>query len=446
MGSCRLLGSNYFQNRRSHGYVRRDKVRKAIQDRQLKTGPYPPSRHLSLRLSYEDGTSELITLLGWSKPQEWHIIRWQLHKNIVTPVEEYYPLGTGSNLRHQHSHIAYYATARIFLQRQWIHAENQIVLIGENPSYRIRPPLINDPLYTTTDTLLPTEPPWCAEVRAKLSRAGVVPTYLVSDASAKQVAAGCSSVFCTDTSNHTVQAGVVIAGSFFCPGRHPPAGFICVTGIPRAARSYDGELFGATCLLTLRRFLDAPSGSIQSALDCKSVIQNTGIGVTSIPKARRTQRVEPDEQLEQSCRHLHVSHQPRVVHVEAHLDAPKYNSRGNLVRGPIPRKDWSYLSHLQEVADILADPSPLPSQIDALFQRNHLPLFMHKITADELVTGAMTPGFWWWLGIDPQNTMLCAQPDLYRYLHRRQDRSIHDTPWRRSQLGLLQAMLCKHKD
>ena len=35
---------------------------------------------------------------------------------------------------------------------------------------------------------------------------------------------------------------------------------------------------------------------------------------------------------------------------------------------------------------------------------------------------------------------------MYRYLHRRQDRSIHDTPWRRSQLGLLQAMLCKHKD
>jgi hypothetical protein len=229
-------------------------VRKSIQGRQLKTGPYPPSRHLSLRLSYEDGTSELITLLGWSKPQEWHVIRWQLHKNIVTPVEEYYPLGTGSNLRHLHSHIAYYATARIFLQRQWIHAENQIVLVGENPSYRIRPPLVNDPLYTATDTLLPTEPPWCAEVRSKLSRAGVVPTYLVCDASAKQVAAVCSSVFCTDTSNHTVQAGVVIAGSSFCPGRHPPACFVRVTGIPRAARSYDGELIGATCLLTLRRF------------------------------------------------------------------------------------------------------------------------------------------------------------------------------------------------
>jgi hypothetical protein len=101
---------------------------------------------------------------------------------------------------------------------------------------------------------------------------------------------------------------------------------------------------------------------------------------------------------------------------------------------------------LQEVADILADPSPPASLIEALVRRNHLPHLMFTIDASELVYGAMTPGFWWWLGVEPQHTLLCSQPHLYRYLHRRQERSVHDIPWVLSQLGLLQAMLCKHKE
>ena len=71
---------------------------------------------------------------------------------------------------------------------------------------------------------------------------------------------------------------------------------------------------------------------------------------------------------------------------------------------------------------------------------------MFTIDAAELVHGAMTPGFWWWLGVEPQHTLLCSQPHLYRYLHRRQERSVHDIPWVHSQLGLLQAMLCKHQE
>jgi hypothetical protein len=53
--------------------------------------------------------------------------------------------------------------------------------------------------------LQPLEPPWRSRIRAHLARLGKEPIYLVSDASAKQDPAPCSSVFDTNTGNHSVQ-------------------------------------------------------------------------------------------------------------------------------------------------------------------------------------------------------------------------------------------------
>ena len=340
-----------------------------------------------------------------------------------------------------HSQIATYTTARLFIQQQYVHQQSQVVLIGENPSYRIRPPAPNDPLYTDSTTILPREPNWCSNVRAQLS--GAVVTHLVSDASAKQNPAPCSSVFDPNTGTHSVQACVTIASSSFVPFEHPPLAYVVVTGIPKEARAYDGELMGTVCLLTLRRFLDSPPGTLQAGLDCKAVIQNTGIGPPQI--RRRTQRVEPDEQLELSCRHLHVLTQPRIVHIPAHLDAPKF-VKGKLRRAPTPRKDWSKLSLLQEIADILADPQPSSRQLASLAFMHHMPPRRITVDATELVAGTMTSGFWWWVGLNPTATLLCSLPDLYRYLRQRQLRTIHRIPWESARLGLLNAMLCKHQD
>ena len=163
-------------------------------------------------------------------------------------------------------------------------------------------------------------------------------------------------------------------------------------------------------------------------------------------RLRRTHKVEPDEQLELSCRHLHTQQQPSVVHVPAHLDEPKYSRRGRLIRGPVPRYQWKYMEHLQEIADILADPDPPQHQINALSDRHHLPLINIAVDASELVAGAMTAGYWWWVGISPQATLLCAQPDCFRYLRQREARTIHGIPWETAQLGLMQDMLGKHRE
>ena len=104
------------------------------------------------------------------------------------------------------------------------------------------------------------------------------------------------------------------------------------------------------------------------------------------------------------------------------------------------------MSHLQEVADILADPEPSPQQLLALAERRHLPLRMFTVTASDLVAGSLTAGYWWWTGVDPQATLLCSQPDLFSYLRQREARTIHGIPWSTAQLGLLQAMLCKHRE
>ena len=57
----------------------------------------------------------------------------------------------------------------------------------------------------------------------------------------------------------------------------------------------------------------------------------------------------------------------------------------------------------------------------------------------------MTPGYWWWVGRNPNATLLCSIPDLYRYLRQRHQRTIHGIPWESAQLGLLNAMLSKHE-
>ena len=342
-----------------------------------------------------------------------------------------------------HSHIATYTTARLFLHRQYVYQHSHdIIVLGENKSYRIRQPLPNDPLYINPLLIQVKEPAWCSDIRTQLARSGSIVTALVSDASDKKDPAPCSSVFDPDTSNHTVQACVVISSTRFAPFLRPPAAYVQIIGIPKEARAYDGELMGAVCLLTLRRFIDSPPNTIQAGLDCKSVIQNTGIGVPQIQ--RRTLRVEPDEQLELNCRHLHVTTQPRIVHIPAHLDEPQYNRHGQLKRRPIPRGEWDHMSLLQEVADILADPSPSTQQLALLERLNHLPSFLFTVKATDLVEGAMTPGFWWWRGRNPNATLLCSRPDLYHYLRQRQQRTTHGIPWADARLGLLTAMLHKH--
>ena len=205
----------YFQH--GTGFRAHRKITRLLEQNRLREGPFPPSRRLSLLLTFPDSSTDIITLLGWTTPERWHILRWVRHNNVLSLHPDCKPLDTGSNSFVMHSHIATYTTARLFLHRQYVYQHSHIIVLGENKSYRIRQPLPNDPLYNNPLLIQVKEPAWCSDIRTQLARSGTIVTALVSDASDKKDPAPCSSVFVPDTSNHTVQACVVISSTRFAP-------------------------------------------------------------------------------------------------------------------------------------------------------------------------------------------------------------------------------------